>query len=225
MKRSGPLLTLFAGLFLALVMLSLNATTGSGKPSYGDSGSTAVPAPATAKPSPAATSAAPAATPAPSRTATPPPDSSYAGRTNDDRASVAVSVKGGKAIAYVCDGRTREAWLKGDVKDDGTMRLTGGDGSTLVGALRANKIDGTVDLRGKNWQFTAARAVKPSGLYRATAEVRGAQIDGGWIVLQDGRQVGIVDSDGKPAPAPPIDPRTGAVTVNGTDITAAPVVP
>ncbi|MBO0517723.1 hypothetical protein, partial [Streptomyces beijiangensis] len=152
-------------------------------------------------------------------------DSSYAGRTKDDRASVAISLKGGKAIAYFCDGRTQEAWLKGDVKDDGTMRLTGSDGAKLDGTLRGNKVDGTVDVRKKSWQFTAAKAVKPSGLYRATTEVRGAKFDGGWIVLQDGRQVGIVDSDGTPAAAPPIDPRTGAVTVNGTEITAAPAVP
>jgi hypothetical protein len=222
MKRSGPLLTLLAGLLLALVLLSLNATTGSGTSSYGNSGSTAAPAPATTKPAPAATKTTP---PPPSRTATPPPDASYAGRTKDDRASVAISLKRGKAIAYVCDGRTQEAWLKGDVKDDGTMKLSGSDGSKLEGTLRGNRIDGTVDLRKNNWQFTAAKAVKPSGLYRATTEVRGAKIDGGWIVLQDGRQVGIVDSDGTPSAAPPIDPQTGAVTVNGTRITAAPAVP
>ncbi|MEV0093151.1 hypothetical protein [Streptomyces sp. NPDC050738] len=222
MKRSGPLFTLLAGLLLALVMLSLNAATGKGTSSYGNSPAPAPSAvPNTEKPSPAATTAAPK----PSRTATPPPDASYAGRTKDDKASVAISLKGGKAIAYFCDGRTKEAWLKGDVKDDGTMRLTGSDGAKLDGTLRGNKVDGTVTVRKQAWQFTAAKAVKPSGLYRATTEVRGAKIDGGWIVLQDGRQVGIVDSDGEPAAAPPIDPQTGAVTVNGTEITAAPAVP
>ncbi|WP_329115111.1 hypothetical protein [Streptomyces sp. NBC_01465] len=225
MKRSGPLYTLLAGLLLALVMLSLNATTGSGVSSYGDTPAAPSTPPGTAKPSATASTPAPSPTPTPSKTATPPPDASYAGRTKDDRASVAISLKDGKAIAYVCDGRAQEAWLKGDVKDDGTMKLSGSGGAKLEGTLRGNKVDGTVDLRKQNWQFTAAKAVKPSGLYRATTEVRGAKIDGGWIVLQNGRQVGIVDTDGKPAGAPPIDPQTGAVTVNGTEITAAPAVP
>ena len=73
--------------------------------------------------------------------------------------------------------------------------------------------------------FTADKAVEPSGVYRAAAQVRGAELKGGWIVLQDGSQVGIVSRDGKPAAAPPIDPATGAVTVDGTQLTARPVVP
>ena len=69
------------------------------------------------------------------------------------------------------------------------------------------------------------KAVKPSGLYRATTEVRGAKIDGGWVVLPGGRQVGILRRGDKPSPAPRIDPETGAVTVDGEQLTARPVVP
>lgn len=161
----------------------------------------------------------------PSPTPTPAPDSDYAGRTADDTAAVSVSVRDGKAIGYFCDGRSQESWLKGDVEDDGSMRLTGTNGARLDGVLRAGKIDGTVGIRDRTWKFTAAKAVRPSGLYRATAEVRGAKIDGGWIVLPDGRQVGILNRDGKPVAAPRIDPASGAVVVDGTRLTARPVVP
>ncbi|MFI0240689.1 hypothetical protein [Streptomyces sp. NPDC016845] len=218
MKRSGPLYTLYAGLALAVIMLTLNATTGEGGSSYAGA-----PA-ATASPSPSVSRASPAPEPSPSRTAAR-AKTGYAGRTDDDIAAVSVSVRGAKAIAYYCDGRTKESWLKGDVKDDGTMKLTGKNGATLAGTLADEQIRGTVRVQDGPQDFTAKKAVKGSGLYRATTEVRGAEIDGGWIVLPDGRQVGIVRKDGEPSAAPSVDPETGAVTVDGEELTARPVVP
>ncbi len=217
MKRSGPLYTLLAGLLLGLFMLSLNATTGEPGPS-----SYRPPASPTASPPP---SPPPAQTPSPTPTPRPTAQKEYAGRTADDVASVAISLRGDKAIAYYCDGRTQEACMRGPVAADGFMVLTGKGGAKLEGALKAEKVTGTVEIQGSTRSFTAAKAVKPSGLYRATAEVRGAEIDAGWIITQDGRQVGIVKRNGEPSSAPPIDPATGAVTVDGAELTARPVVP
>jgi hypothetical protein len=217
MKRPGPLLTLLAGLLLGVFMLSLNATTGTkSASSYRESpGVTAPPSPTPTKTTPS---------PSPSRSA--PPNADYAGRTDDDSSAVAVSLRDGKAIAYFCDGHDKESWLKGDVKDDGTMKLTGKNGAELTGTLEDGKrIRGTVALGGQHYGFTAGKAVKPSGLYRATATVRGAKLDGGWIVLPGGKQVGILDRDGKPSAAPRIDPVTGAVTIEGQQLTARPVTP
>jgi serine/threonine-protein kinase len=218
MKRSGPLLTLLGGLVLALVLLSLNATTGTRATS---SSTTNDPPPASASrsPSPTKTSRPPSPTP------TPPPDADYAGRTDDDSAAIAVTLRDGKAIAYFCDGRDKESWLEGDVEDDGGMKLTGKDGAELNGTLKGGSVSGTADIGGQEYGFTADRTNKPSGLYRATANVRGAEVDGGWIVLPDGRQVGILKRDGTPSAAPEIDPGTGAVTVDGQKLTARPVTP
>ncbi|MFG2956816.1 hypothetical protein ACGF5O_24220 [Streptomyces sp. NPDC048291] len=218
MKHPGPLLTLLAGLLLGLLTLTLDATAGTSRASssYQEKPPSPTPTSSTASPAPAASS------PSPSRIA----DASYAGRTDDDSSSVAVSVRGGRAIAYFCDGRSRESWLKGPVLADGSMRLTGGHGAALNGTLRDGvRIRGTVDLDGGHYAFTAPRAVKGSGLYRATATVRGAKVEGGWIVLADGRQVGIVDREGTPSSAPRIDPETGAVTVDGQPLTATPALP
>jgi serine/threonine-protein kinase len=55
--------------------------------------------------------------------------------------------------------------------------------------------------------------------------VRGAKLDGGWIVLPGGKQVGILTRDGTPGAAPPIDPTTGAVTVDEQHLTARPATP
>ncbi|QCX75611.1 hypothetical protein C9F11_09615 [Streptomyces sp. YIM 121038] len=228
MKRSGPLFTLLGGLLLALFMLTLNATTGSGSSSYGDSSSGA------AKPAaPPAASASPSAKPSPSKKPSPakkprpPADGKYTGRTDDDTASVAITLRGGRATAYFCDGRTTESWLKGDVEDDGSLRLTGEGGAKLDGRVKGDTVRGTVDVRGGPRPFTAPRTEKkPAGLYRARAEVRGERLDGGWIVQPDGSQVGLLSRDGKPAAAPRLDPGTGAVRLpGGGRLTARPVVP
>lgn len=223
MKHPGPLLTLFAGLVLGLFILTLNAMTGEPAPSSRQRPATsATPSPRPSTPSPSS----PARTSPPATTASAGPQTEYAGRTTDNTASVAISLRGNKAIAYVCDGRTREAWMRGPVEEDGDMHLTSAEtNAKLDGILSGGKVTGTVDIGDRNWAFTADKAVKPSGLYRAAAQVRGAELKGGWIVLQDGSQVGIVSRDGKPAAAPPIDPATGAVTVDGTQLTARPVVP
>ncbi|MFF2995612.1 hypothetical protein ACFVTC_13710 [Streptomyces sp. NPDC057950] len=224
MKRPGPLLTLLAGLLLAVFMLSLNATTGvrNASSSRPRTPGTAPPASAT----PGKATSPPSPSPSASPSASPVPNADYAGRTDDDSSAVAVSLRDGRAIAYFCDGHDKESWLKGDVGGDGTMRLTGKNGAGLDGRLRdGRRIRGTVELGGRRYAFTADKAVKPSGLYRATATVRGAELDGGWIVLPGGRQVGILDRDGEPSAAPVIDPETGAVTVDGRKLTAHPVTP
>ena len=224
MKRPGPLLTLLAGLVLGLFMLTLNATSGTktASSSYSEASPSASPkAPAKTSPTPSVT---PSPTPSPSKP--PVANANYAGRTDDDAASVAVSVRDGKAVAYFCDGRYKEAWLRGRVNNNGSMKLTAPNGAVLDGRIeQGKKITGTVKDEGRPYTFTADKAVKPSGLWRATAKVRGAKIDGGWIVLPNGRQTGIVTRDGKAASAPRIDPETGAVTVDGQQLTAQPVTP
>ncbi|MFE9806708.1 hypothetical protein [Streptomyces sp. NPDC005548] len=236
MKRPGPLLTLLAGLVLGAFLLSLNAATGTRTASADQKnppGATVSPAapgasasPSSPDPSSPSPRSSPSSSPSSSPTVRPVPDADYAGRTDDDSSAVAVSLRDGKAIAYFCDGHDKESWLKGDVGSDGAMKLTGRDGAELNGTLKdGRRIRGTVDLGGRRYGFTADRAVKPSGLYRATSTVRGAKIDGGWIVLPGGKQVGVVDRDGTPSKAPAIDPETGAVTIDGRKIVARPVTP
>ncbi|MFD6286796.1 hypothetical protein [Streptomyces sp. NPDC060205] len=230
MKRSGPLFTLLAGLLLALFMLSLNATTGTRSKTTGsDSAADAVsasPAPAvTATVTPGKRSPSPGPSkPKPRSTA---PDADYAGRTDDDSSAVAVTLRDGRAVAYFCDGRDQESWLKGDVEADGSMRLTNekNKAQVLTGKLAGKRITGTVDMGRREYGFTADKSLKPNALYRATDTVADTEIDGGWVLLQDDSQVGILKRDGKASPAPRIDPETGTVTVDGEQLTARPVTP
>jgi serine/threonine-protein kinase len=131
-------------------------------------------------------------------------------------------VTDGSAVAYLCDGRQLESWLQGTVAG-GRLALTGSGGANLTGALGPAGAAGTVTAAGRTWTFEAPPATRPSGLYRIAATVNGAKVVGGWIVLADGSQVGVVSIDGTPAAAPPLDTSTGAVTVNGTQVTALPV--
>ncbi|MBC9715287.1 hypothetical protein H9Y04_22305 [Streptomyces sp. TRM66268-LWL] len=223
MKRSGPLFTLLGGLLLALLLLTLNATTGEKTTPAGDQAPPTPNPTASPSPRPSAPPTSEAPTPTPTPTKTQAPDADYAGRTDDDSSAIAVTVRDGKAVAYFCDGRNRESWLKGDVAGDGSMKLTGKNGATLEAAPEGDKLTGTAKVDKKTFAFTADRAKKPSGLYRATQTVRGARLDGGWIVLPNGDQVGILTRDGTREPAPEIDPASGSVT--GEDLTARPVTP
>jgi hypothetical protein len=218
MRRSGPLLTLLVGLVLGvgLLVLSMNATNGDPdeQAAAGTAASASPTATATVPPAPTEppkTAEAPA--PAPEAPAT------YAGRVDGGAATVAIAINGGQAVAYVCDGRQIEAWLQGPASG-GTMALIGAGGANLTGTYGNGVSAGSVAADGKAWTFTAPVAQEPAGLYRATATVAGARVVGGWIVLPDGSQVGVMTEDGRRAPAPSLDVATGQASVEGTPIAA-----
>ncbi|HET6294563.1 MAG TPA: hypothetical protein VFG33_14360 [Kribbella sp.] len=127
---------------------------------------------------------------------------------------MAVAVKGGRAVAYVCDGRRVEAWLTGTVAS-GKLTLRSKAGDTLVGTVGGNGVSGTVVVRGRSLAFTIDTADPPAGLYRS----QGNSAVIGWIVLADGSQVG-VENDGTPGPAPRLDPAALSATTGGVAVTA-----
>lgn len=134
----------------------------------------------------AATDAPPAA---PAR-AQPLEAATYAGRLADGNTFIAV-VTGGAAIrAYVCDGVT-DTWF-----DGGAMRLpalvTAPDGSELYLRAEASGVAGSVRRPGGAEQTFRAARTQTSALFRAEAVVGEDRYLGGWIVLPDGAQRGVV---------------------------------
>ncbi|MEV4262423.1 hypothetical protein [Kribbella sp. NPDC049584] len=222
MGQRSPLVTLAAtavGLVGFLVVNSTQTTS----PTPASSPPAATPAAqGTVTPTTSDTAATPTApkTTAPSSTTPAPakPPAVYAGRTNEREASLAIATKGDRAAAYVCDGRRLEAWLTGTYRN-GQLVLRSKTGERLTAAITNNTATGTFTLSGRTLRFSIAKADPPAGLYRA----RNATRTIGWIVLPDGKQVG-VDDDGTPAPAPPLDTTTRAATVNGVPVTAQAVV-
>ncbi|MER7456822.1 hypothetical protein [Micromonospora sp. NPDC126480] len=242
MKRMTPILTLASGTALAAVLFTMSAQAAPPAPAGAGAGA-AAPAPAgpeatpeetpeaAASPTgdaptpgaqpgaPAPPPSAPAASPAPGAAAV---DGTWTGRL-DGGATIALTVRQGRAVAYVCDGRSLEIWLRGRVT--GTkLELSGADGAQLTGTIDGDRVSGEVRVDDKRRAFTATATGGTSpALYRATAADK--RVDGGWIVLADGTQVGVVTWNGKPVAAPPLDPAFWTTIVKGVTVTAVPVVP
>ena len=213
MKRKGPILTLAAGVVLAavLMLLNLNATrTNNTAASTTDTATTATTAPA-----PAPT------TPAPTQAATVPagPPVTYAGNVVGGGATIAIAVKDGKAIAYLCDGRSAEAWLQGTAQN-GALNLTGADAASLTGTYANGVANGVVTAVGRDFSFSVGTVEPPSGLYRASATVASAQIIDGWIVLADGTQVGTQRKGTTITAAPRLNLPAKTAVVDGVTINA-----
>jgi serine/threonine-protein kinase len=213
--KKGPIVTLVTGAVLAAVVLVLNINGYAAKQRA--SGPSPTQAPYDAEPT----------TPAGTTTTSPPstvvePPATYAGNVGGGGASIAIAVKDGKAIAYLCDGATAEAWLQGTAAN-GQLTLKGTDGARLDATYANGNAAGTVTAVGREWTFSIQAVAPPSGLYRANATVAGAQIIGGWIVLADGTQVGITRRGSAVAPAPALNTVTLSTVIDGATVTVATV--
>ena len=226
MKRNTPLITLLVGAALGVVLLvaSMLATPSSALPaSY--SAAAASSAPSSAAPAPS--SPAPAASPAPTRTT--PTRADFAGRVGGGGGSVAVSVHGDKAIAYVCNGSTVEGWMRGKV-ENGKLTLTGKNKAHLTASIHTGTVTGDVEAHGTDYSFSVSTvsksSSKSSGLYQATAVVQGKTIKAGWIVLGDDTQIGSLETDesGQTAvTAPKLDVATMTARIGNVVLHAVPV--
>lgn len=224
MRFKAPLVTLGAGLVVAGVLYTLNVDLSNDVEKN------------QAAANQAATTAEPAAAAATQPAADPPPSSApaagapagdgsgnaaqqgtvtYAGAVDGGAASLAIVVNNGKAIAYVCDGRKVEAWLNGTMAN-GQIDLTGAKG-TLKGTYGGGQVKGNVTAGVKSWGFTVKVAAPPSGLYRSAASLR-SKLDASWVVLPDGRQVGVQTKNGETSEAPPFDVNSRTATVDGTKV-------
>ncbi len=194
MKRT-PVLTLLAGLAVAAVLLVMS--TIASRPAGDDKVDAAGQTPVVTQAASPTASPSPTPAPAPAKV-----NATWAGTVDGGAATIAIAVKDGVAIAYLCDGKKTEAWLQGTA-EAGKLTLTGQNGATLTGTFGGGKATGKVVASGKTWTFTAPTAQPPGGLYRAAQFVSSAKVVCGWIVLPDGTQVGICNTDGKqPEPAP-----------------------
>ena len=235
MKRNTPLITLLTGAALGVVLLVASMLQTPTKTPAGYS-STATPSsasPATSTPAAPASSSAPASVSA-SPSATPyaaaPAKATYAGKSKNGGATVAIVVYNGQVIAYVCNGSTIDAWFSGPASSDGKVTLSGKNNATLTASYGAAQTTGDVTAHGTNFDFGVDTVSKSSnaGLYQATAKVGGDTVKAGWIVLDDGTQIGSIEVDSTSASpsaqrAPRLDLATRTATYNGTVLHAVRV--
>lgn len=222
MKHRSPLLTLAAVAVAFAIMFTVNMLA---SPPGSSSTGTATPAaPTTASTSPGSQeTATAAASPSPSATKSAedskfPQKVVYAGRAEDGAGAIAVAVLGTQAAAYFCDGRSVESWFRGAVTGS-DLSLKNKDGATLQASLDGDHLKGSLRIKNERVRFEINEAKKPAGLYRA----RGSKTTIGWIVLEDGSEVGVQTTGQDSTPAPELDPENPQVTVDGTELDAAPV--
>lgn len=220
MRGRGPYATLLTGVVLAAVVGGLDVRANSGEQPVVRS-STPSASNGVAQPTGSATPTESAAESESASSEDVLARANYAGRTKGRTATVAIAVRDGRAIAYVCDGARAEAWLLGKATN-GRLTLSSEAGARLTGRLDDGKASGRVVLGGQEWTFEVPTVQRPNGLYRANATVGGVRFRGGWIVLPDG-QTGVATGNGGPGPAPPLDPDAGAVTIDGTQVPVAAV--
>ncbi len=186
MKHRGPLITLVVTLGALVLILSLNDAL---------------------IPKQAAAPGAATPEPAPSGTGQPlkSPDAVFVGKDETGEMAVGIAVKGGRAVGYLCDGRSVEAWLSGTATN-GRVTLDEANGkSTVYADISGDRVTGIAVARDDEFDFTIEKAEAPAGLYRQ--QEGNTKI--GWIVLPDDSQVGIATTNGTPRPAPTLDPETG----------------
>ena len=147
----------------------------------------------------------------------------YTGRSSGNQVTLAVQTEGDKAAAYICNGRTIEAWLQGSVNGN-QVTLTGNHGASLTGSLSGLDMFGTVTANtGLSFPFSAQLSPHPAGVYQARIAVNGLATRIGWAVLPDGTQVGLAMAGATKYPAPPLDLANGSFTLGGASFKAAPV--
>lgn len=206
MTRYAPLLTLGAVAALGGALLAVDV--------LGDPGQAPPPAPAAAAaPDPAPASEPVAVVPDPPAVA----ESVWAGRSSGNEVTVAIAVKDGRAVAYVCDGEQVEAWLEGTLTGS-ALALEGADGAVLTGTVDATAALGSVTAGGGTWPFAAKVVQAPDGLYDGRANVDGVATRIGWISV-DGAVTGGARAAGEVVAAPVLDPAApDAVVLDGAPV-------
>jgi serine/threonine-protein kinase len=167
MGLNTPLITLLAGAALGagLLIASTMATPPAKSPyaalatpgaTAGTGGGTATNAGAATSPSPALSS--PAAPHVPGR-------ADFTGPVAGGGATVAVSVRGGKAIGFVCTTSGTATWLSG-AAGAGLLQLSGPGRAQLTGSYLDHRATGRAQAHGVQYRFAIPR-VHRAGLHAA----------------------------------------------------------
>jgi hypothetical protein len=184
-KHRGPLITLLVVLGALVLVLSLNDAL--------------IPNQA------AEPGAAPTATEQPTGEPHASAEAVYVGKDEVGKMAVAIAIKDGKAVGYLCDGKSIEAWLTGTATDGHVALEAPKKDATIYGDFNGDGATGIAVVGDDEFDFAVDPAKPPAGLYRKKDD----KTTIGWIVLPDGSQVGVANTNGTKKPAPEFDPVSG----------------
>jgi hypothetical protein len=161
-----------------------------------------------------------AAAPAPQAAAPAVAEAAFTGRSAGNEVTVAVAVKDGRAVAYVCDGKKVEAWYEGTLAGE-QLELSAAEGRPGITATVTDAATlGTVTVGDEELPFAAKAVDAPAGLYEGRAAVDGVLTRIGWIVEEDGDVTGVANSGGTRRPAPELNPASPSSTrLGGVPVT------
>lgn len=196
LKRSGPVVTLVAVAALGAGIWAFNAFQ---EPQ---------PAPSAKSVAAATTTATPpvpplSSTPTPPALPAFPAKANYVGKipTANGHITLEITINGAKSVAYACDGKSVEVWLRGSAAN-GLLALKSKDSaSNLDGHLDDGAVVGTLTIGGDSFEYRATPIDPPAGLYVYNAD--GSRTS--WILQPDGSLTGVERrADGSTVPAGPL---------------------
>ena len=167
MRLNTPLITLLAGAALGVGLLV--ASTMATPPAKSPYAAAATPGATAGTGGGTATNAGATPSPAPSSPAAPhvPGRADFTGPVIGSGATVAVSVRGGKAIGFVCTTSGTATWLSG-AAGAGLFQLSGPGRARLTGSYLDHRATGRALAHGVQYRFAIPR-VHQAGLHAAIA--------------------------------------------------------
>ena len=167
MRLNTPLITLLAGAALGVGLLI--ASTMATPPAKSPYAAAATPGATAGTGGGTATNAGATASPALSSPAAPhvPGRADFTGPAIGSGATVAVSVRGGKAIGFVCTTSGTATWLSG-AAGAGLFQLSGPGRARLTGSYLDHRATGRATAHGIQYRFAIPR-VHQAGLHAAIA--------------------------------------------------------
>ena len=167
MRLNTPLITLLAGAALGVGLLV--ASTMATPPAKSPYAAAATPGATAGTDGGTATNAGATPSPAPSSPAAPhvPGRADFTGPVIGSGATVAVSVRGGKAIGFVCTTSGTATWLSG-AAGAGLFQLSGPGRARLTGSYLDHRATGRARAHGVQYRFALPR-VHQAGLHAAIA--------------------------------------------------------
>lgn len=112
-------------------------------------------------------------------------EDTFVGLTEDGAIAVALAVKDGAAVAYICDGVELGHWFKGSA-DDGQVDLEHAAGTRIKAEIADDEASGEVTLSdGSQLAFTAAKAEGEHAAFFRSTDLKSGFVHG-WIVVPTG---------------------------------------
>jgi hypothetical protein len=98
-----------------------------------------------------------------------PATANFAGKipTATGTITLEITVTGTEAVAYACDGKAIEAWLRGSARAGALTLTSKGATSTLTGEHHGTAVTGSLRIGEKSWYFTASAVDRVQGTSNA----------------------------------------------------------